>query len=84
VVSRGGRPDLAHDSLARVLAPTLLIVGELDEVVLQLNRKALDQLRCEKELEIVPGATHLFEEPGSLEQVARLAGGWFERHLCTR
>lgn len=84
VVSRGGRPDLARDSLPRVLAPTLLIVGELDDVVLRLNREALDKLRCEKELEIVPGATHLFEEPGALEQVARLAANWFEKHLCAR
>jgi len=84
VVSRGGRADLAHQSLPRVQAPTLLIVGELDDVVLRLNREALDQLRCEKELAIVPGATHLFEEPGALEQVSRLAAAWFERHLCTR
>jgi dienelactone hydrolase len=81
VVSRGGRPDLARDSLARVTAPTLLIVGGDDEAVIELNRKALRELRTEKDLRIVPGASHLFEEPGTLEQVARLARAWFERHL---
>jgi putative phosphoribosyl transferase len=81
VVSRGGRPDLAGAALSRVQAPTLLIVGGLDEVVMELNREALERLRVEKRLEIVPGATHLFEEPGALEQVARLARGWFERYL---
>ena len=79
VVSRGGRPDLAGDALARVRAPTLLIVGERDPLVLDLNRRALDELSAEKELEIVPHATHLFEEPGALEQVARLARDWFAR-----
>jgi pimeloyl-ACP methyl ester carboxylesterase len=83
VVSRGGRPDLAGAALARVRAPTLLIVGGHDPVVLELNREAFDRLRCEKELEIVPGATHLFEEPGALEEVARLARDWFLRHLPT-
>jgi putative phosphoribosyl transferase len=77
VVSRGGRPDLAGAALAKVKAPTLLIVGGADEVVLELNRQALAALRCRKELAIVPGATHLFEEPGALEQVAELAGAWF-------
>jgi len=81
VVSRGGRPDLAGPVLARVRAPTLLIVGGRDPVVLDLNRAALAELRCEKELAVVPGATHLFEEPGTLEQVIALAGRWFARHL---
>ena len=81
VVSRGGRPDLAGPALPKVEAPTLLIVGELDEVVIQLNEEAYAQLRCEKALKIVPGATHLFEEPGTLEQVAQLASDWFVRHL---
>jgi dienelactone hydrolase len=84
VVSRGGRPDLAADALARVEAPTLLIVGEQDDVVLQLNEKAYEQLRCEKELAVVPGATHLFEEPGALAEVARLAAAWFRQHLKPR
>lgn len=81
VVSRGGRPDLAGSFLARVRAPTLLIVGSHDPVVLDLNREALAALRCEKELVIVPGATHLFEEPGTLERVIELAGRWFCDHL---
>jgi putative phosphoribosyl transferase len=81
VVSRGGRPDLAMQELPAVAAPTLLIVGGRDEVVLELNRRALAQIRCEKALEVVPGATHLFEEPGALERVAALAAGWFVRHL---
>ena len=81
VVSRGGRPDLA-DALDRVQAPTLLIVGGLDTEVIALNRQAYAQLRGEKELTIVPGATHLFEEPGTLEQVAELAARWFTRHLA--
>jgi putative phosphoribosyl transferase len=81
VVSRGGRPDLASAALMLVQAPTLLIVGENDGQVIQLNREALAQLRCEKELMIVPGATHLFEELGALDVVARLACDWFERHL---
>ena len=81
IVSRGGRPDLAGDALAHVRAPTLLIVGGNDVPVIEMNREALEQLRVEKELEIVSGATHLFEEPGALEQVARLASGWFVRHL---
>jgi len=81
VVSRGGRPDLAGAALARVRAPTLLIVGGNDFQVIELNRLALAQLRSEKQLVIVPGATHLFEEPGTLDEVARLAREWFERHL---
>lgn len=81
VVSRGGRPDLAGDALSRVTAPTLLIVGEYDDVVIQLNREAFDQLKCEKRLDIVPKATHLFEEPGALEEAARLATDWFVEHL---
>jgi putative phosphoribosyl transferase len=82
VVSRGGRPDLAGAALPRVQAPTLLIVGGRDEPVIEMNREALAGLRCEKRLEIVPGATHLFEERGALEEVARLAAGWFARHLA--
>jgi pimeloyl-ACP methyl ester carboxylesterase len=81
VVSRGGRPDLAGDALRSVRAPTLLIVGERDPVVIDLNRQAMRLLRAETELVVVPGATHLFEEPGTLEQVARLAREWFVRHL---
>jgi len=81
VVSRGGRPDLAREALSVVRAPTLLIVGGDDRVVIGLNRQALDALVCEKRLEIVPGATHLFEEPGTLERVAALAVDWFLRHL---
>lgn len=81
LVSRGGRPDLAWPRLALVHAPTLLVVGGADEAVLELNRRALEQLRCEKELRVIPGATHLFEEPGSLEAVADAAAGWFRRHL---
>ncbi len=81
VVSRGGRPDLAGPALARVRAPTLLIVGGNDFPVLELNRRALRELRAEAELSIVPGATHLFEEPGALEEVARLSAQWFTRHL---
>ncbi len=81
IVSRGGRPDMAGPALARVTAPTLLIVGGDDPQVLTLNRAAYRQLRCERRLEIVPGATHLFEEPGTLEAVVSLARGWFLRHL---
>ena len=81
VVSRGGRPDLAGDALPRVHAPTLLIVGGNDDIVIELNEMARDRMRCEVKLEIVPGATHLFEEPGALEQVAQLAGDWFSLHL---
>jgi putative phosphoribosyl transferase len=81
VVSRGGRPDLAGDHLGRVRAPTLLIVGGRDQLVLELNRQALARLAAPSRLEVVPGATHLFEEPGALEQVARLATAWFTEHL---
>src|SRR5947209_13518729 len=81
VVSRGGRPDLAADALPKVQSPTLLIVGGLDYPVIEMNKAALARLRCEKELKIVPGATHLFEEPGTLEQVANLAANWFSSHL---
>jgi putative phosphoribosyl transferase len=82
VVSRGGRPDLASaQALAKVTAPTLLLVGGYDDGVIDLNQHAFDQLRCEKEMVIVPGATHLFEEPGTLEAVAMRAAGWFAEHL---
>jgi putative phosphoribosyl transferase len=81
VVSRGGRPDLAGAALERVRAPTLLIVGARDVAVLDLNREALLRLKGAKALEIVPGASHLFEEPGALDRVARLAAGWFTEHL---
>lgn len=81
IVSRGGRPDLAGPVLPRVKAPTLLIVGGNDPVVIGLNREAEAQMRCPRELRLIPGATHLFEEPGALEQVAELAADWFERHL---
>ncbi len=84
VVSRGGRPDLAWSALPQVMAPTLLIVGGHDFAVLDLNRKALEALRVQKALAVVPGATHLFEEPGALEEVARLAREWFDRHLARR
>jgi putative phosphoribosyl transferase len=83
VVSRGGRPDLAADILPSVRAPTLLIVGGNDLIVLNLNREAMDQMTAEVQLHVVPGATHLFEEPGALEEVARLAGDWFALHLGT-
>lgn len=82
VVSRGGRPDLAGSvALAAVTAPTLLIVGGADEGVIELNQQALRLMHCEKEMVLVPGATHLFEEPGALEQVSTLAAGWFSSHL---
>ena len=81
VVSRGGRPDLAGPVLPRVHAPTLLIVGGNDFPVVDVNRAALKQLRCEKQMVIVPGATHLFEEPGALDEVAHHARDWFERYL---
>lgn len=83
VVSRGGRPDLAAAVLAQVRVPTLLIVGAADGQVVALNRRALDRLGGEKRLELVAGATHLFEEPGALEEVGRLAAEWFSRHLHT-
>jgi dienelactone hydrolase len=81
VISRGGRPDLAGDALPRVQAPTLLIVGGADEQVIALNRQAMCRMRAPVTLDIVPGATHLFEEPGTLEEVSRLALGWCRRHL---
>lgn len=81
VVSRGGRPDLAGDDLARVTAPTLLIVGALDQTVISLNEEACERLRCRKDLRIVPGASHLFQEPGALDRVAQMAAGWFVEHL---
>ena len=81
VVSRGGRPDLAGDALESVQAPTLLIVGGDDTPVIRMNRDAYERLHCEKRMEIVPGASHLFEEPGTLEQVARSAADWFQRYL---
>ena len=81
VVSRGGRPDLAGSYLSQVRAPTLLLVGGNDGPVIEMNREALEQLACPKELLIIPGATHLFEEPGTLEQVADQAVRWFRRHL---
>ncbi|MGZ3742331.1 MAG: dienelactone hydrolase family protein [Pseudobdellovibrionaceae bacterium] len=84
VVSRGGRPDLAGAALNRVQAPTLLIVGSDDTIVIDLNRQAYAHLRCEKKMELIPHATHLFEEPGTLEQVAKLASDWFTRHLKTQ
>jgi putative phosphoribosyl transferase len=84
VVSRGGRPDLAGDALSRVTAPTLLIVGGEDHTVLELNDEALQSLVCEKSLKVVPGATHLFDEPGALETVAALAADWFVAHFVRR
>jgi putative phosphoribosyl transferase len=84
VVSRGGRPDLAGNALPRVQAPTLLIVGGNDDTVIELNEMARDQMRCEVKLEIIPGATHLFEEPVALEQVAKLASDWFSLHLTCK
>ncbi len=81
VVSRGGRPDLAGSALHRVHVPTLLIVGGCDEAVIRLNEKAFSVLRCKKELKVIPGATHLFPEPGALAAVARLAADWFSDHL---
>jgi len=84
VVSRGGRPDLAGEALPKVQAPTLLIVGGNDDIVIELNEQARDRMRCEVKLEIVPGATHLFEEPGALEQVAQLASDWFSLHATAK
>jgi len=84
IVSRGGRPDLAADRLPNVAAPTLLIVGGADTEVLALNRQALRRLRCKKRLEVVPEATHLFEEPGAMGSVAELAAAWFANHLTLR
>jgi putative phosphoribosyl transferase len=84
VVSRGGRPDLADEALLKVQAPTLLIVGGNDDIVIELNEQARDRMRCEVRLEIIPGATHLFEEPGALEKVAKLASDWFVAHLAVK
>ncbi len=84
VVSRGGRPDLAVTILPQVRAPTLLIVGGADYPVIEMNRKALAALECEKDLVIIPGATHLFEEPGTLEEVAKQAGNWFASHVAEK
>lgn len=84
IVSRGGRPDLAGDELSAVRAPTLLIVGAADDVVLQLNEQAASCLQCHHKIVVVPGATHLFEEPGTLEEVARLAAEWFGKYLSVR
>ena len=83
VVSRGGRPDLAGDALPKVQAPALLIVGGNDDIVIEFNEQARDRMRCEVKLEIIPGATHLFEEPGTLEKVAKLASDWFVKHIGT-
>ena len=83
VVSRGGRPDLAREDLAKVKSPTLLIVGSLDTEVIQLNKDAFAQLKCEKKLTIIEGATHLFEESGKMEIVSELAASWFENHLTS-
>ena len=80
-MSRGGRPDLAGEALPLVKAPTLLIVGGDDEPVIEMNRDAMRQMHAQVELEIVPGATHLFEEPGTLERVEQLAADWFAKHL---
>jgi putative phosphoribosyl transferase len=84
VVSRGGRPDLAGEALPKVQTPTLLIVGGNDDIVIELNEQARDRMRCEVKLEIIPGATHLFEEPGALEHVAKLASDWFSLHLARK
>jgi putative phosphoribosyl transferase len=84
VVSRGGRPDLALEYLPRVKSPVLLIVGGADTAVIDLNREAMKHLRVEKRLEIIPGASHLFEEPGKLEEVGRLAAAWFSKHFGSK
>jgi alpha-beta hydrolase superfamily lysophospholipase len=81
IVSRGGRPDLAAEALPLVSVPTLLLVGSADEAVVPLNQQAFEQLHCEKEMKLIPGATHLFEEPGALDQVAELAAAWFMEHM---
>jgi dienelactone hydrolase len=81
VVSRGGRPDMAGEALPQVVSPTLLIVGGFDDVVIRLNEEALSKLQCVKEMKIVPGATHLFEEPGKLEEAAQMAADWFQKYL---
>ena len=84
VVSRGGRPDLAGEALPKVQAPTLLIVGGNDDIVIELNEQARDKMYCEVKMEIIPGATHLFEEPGALEKVAQLASDWFLNHISAK
>ena len=84
VVSRGGRPDLADEALPKVQTPTLLIVGGNDDIVIELNEQARDRMRCEVRLQIIPDATHLFEEPGKLEKVAQLASDWFIAHLAVK
>jgi len=84
IVSRGGRPDLAGEALRNVAAPTLLIVGELDQTVVKLNRDAADKMQAETAIEVIPGATHLFEEVGALGRVAALASDWFEKKLVRR
>lgn len=83
VVSRGGRPDLAADALLNVECPTLFLVGENDREVIRLNERSFSRLRCEKEMQLIPGATHLFEEPGALEKVSERAAAWFTTHLST-
>ena len=82
VVSRGGRPDLAGEYLPNVLSPTLMLVGSLDTEVIELNRRAMDQIKAEKKIVIIPGATHLFEEQGTLEEVAKVSIDWFLKYLC--
>jgi dienelactone hydrolase len=82
IVSRGGRPDLAGEYLSLLSSPTLFIVGGNDDQVIQLNVQAMQKIQCEKRLEIIPGATHLFEEAGALDQVGRFARSWFQRYLC--
>ncbi|MDA9089440.1 dienelactone hydrolase family protein [Maribacter arcticus] len=84
IISRGGRPDLVLKDLDKVTAPTLLIVGGWDDVVIELNEKAYQKLQCEKKLEIIPNATHLFEEPGKLEAVARISASWFTKHMMNK
>ena len=83
IVSRGGRPDLAGSALQKIRSPTLLIVGVGDEVVLHLNQQALARMRCERELRVIAGAKHLFQEPGKLEEVVRISADWFQRHLAS-
>ncbi|NCO67725.1 MAG: hydrolase [Nitrospirae bacterium CG_4_10_14_0_8_um_filter_41_23] len=83
IVSRGGRPDLAKDAIGKVIAPILLIAGGEDHVVIELNKKAYDMVKAKKQMKIIPGATHLFEEPGALEEVARLAAEWFKKYFIT-
>lgn len=84
IVSRGGRPDLAGDSLSKIVAPTLFLVGSLDTHVIKLNNQAFNKLKCEKQIQIIEGATHLFEEPGKLNEVAQYAVEWFEKHLVLK